>query len=118
MRATIEVRDLRTTVIIGVLDHERVTPQPIAIDLDLVREVAVERDDVRDTTNYAEVVDLALAVVRDGAFQLLETAAARVAHRILASDDQLQVVTAVVRKLAPPIPHEVHSVGVRATATR
>ena len=118
MKATIEVRDVRASVIIGVLEQERHHEQPIALDLDLIRNVDVARDDLADTTNYAAVVDVALEVLADGRFQLLETAAARVADTVLASDVHLESVTAVVRKLSPPIPHPVSSVGVRVTARR
>jgi dihydroneopterin aldolase len=116
--AIIEIRDVRFTAIIGVLDEERHRAQPLSLDLDVERDVDSSRDTLDGTTNYAALIDLALAVVTDGQFQLLETAAARAASALLDSDPQLERVTAVVRKLRPPVPHDVAHVGVRVTVSR
>jgi dihydroneopterin aldolase len=116
--ATIEIRDVRFTAIIGVLDEERDRTQPLSLDLDVEREVDASLDALDGTTNYAALIDRALAIVTEGHFQLLETAAARVATALLDSDPHLTRVTAVVRKLRPPVPHDVTHVGVRVTISR
>jgi dihydroneopterin aldolase/2-amino-4-hydroxy-6-hydroxymethyldihydropteridine diphosphokinase len=119
VNGTIQVRDLRLQVIVGVLPHERDNPQFISLDLDLVRDLddATRRDDVAATTNYAEVIAL-VARSADRGFQLLETLARHVAEDVLASDEALSDVTVVVRKLDPPVIEMVGSVGVRYTVTR
>ena len=38
MRDVIELRDLRIVAIVGALAHERVAPQPIALDIDIERD--------------------------------------------------------------------------------
>jgi len=75
-------------------------------------------DDLAETTNYAEILTLATRVARDGQFLLLETLAYRVAREVLAFDDEIDAVTVSVRKLRPPVPQDVATVGVRCTVTR
>lgn len=116
----IELRGLRVTTIIGVLDHERVTPQDVECDIDLDVDItaAATSDDVNETTNYAVVLDAVTATLVDGAFFLLETAATRIAQRILEDHDGVRGVTVAVRKVVPPVPQRVTSVGVRTTLSR
>lgn len=116
----IELRDLRCEVIVGLLDFERVTPQPIAMDIDMRRsfERAAQSDDVTHTTNYALVTALAVKIASEGEFLLLETLATRVAQAILDFDGEVDAATVAVRKLQPPVPEEIASVGVRTTITR
>lgn len=120
MSDLIELRELRVSAVVGVLSEERDRPQPLAFDIDIARpfEEAAMNDDLTETTNYAEVLRLTTTVARDGAFLLLETLAYRVAHEILGFDDAITSVTVAVRKLRPPVPEDVASVGVRCTVSR
>lgn len=120
MRDAIEVRGLRLRAVVGTLPEERLRAQPLALDLELVRpfEEAALNDDLAETTNYAEVIDRVESVVTGGAFLLLETLAHRVAREVLALDPGLEAVTVAVRKLRPPVPQDVESVGVRTTLAR
>ena len=120
MNGRIEIRELRCTALVGVLDEERERPQPIAFDIDLERpiDVAARSDDLNATTNYAAVTALAVRVAQDGHVQLLETLAHRVADEILHSDPDVHSVTVVVRKLRPPVQEDVATVGVRCTVAR
>jgi FolB domain-containing protein len=116
----IELRGLRFSCIVGVLDHERVNEQPISLDIDIKRSFkrAVKGDDVLETTNYADILRLAKDVAVIGKFQLLETLADRVAKAILAYDDAITSVRVSVQKLEPPVGEDVSSVGVRTRRRR
>ena len=116
----IELRDLRCEVIIGLLEHERENLQPIAIDMDIRRsfESAAHSDDVAHTTNYALLISLAERVAVEGKFLLLETLVTRIAQAILDFDAEIDAVTVAVRKLEPPVPETIATVGVRTTLTR
>lgn len=116
----IELRELRCSAVVGVLEEERVQAQPLAIDIDIVRPFtdAVANDDLHATTNYATVLTLATRIAVEGGFILLETLASRVAHEILALDRAITSVTVAVRKLRPPVVEDVATVGVRCTALR
>jgi FolB domain-containing protein len=116
----IELRELRCSAVVGVLAEERARAQPLVFDLDIVRpfESAAMNDDIADTTNYAEVLSLASRVATEGRFLLLETLAQRVAHEILALDPEITAVSVAVRKVRPPVPEDVGSVGVRCSVSR
>jgi dihydroneopterin aldolase len=73
-------------------------------------------DDLTDTVDYAEVVGRVSAVV-DGptSYLLLEALAAAMADEVLAADSRIESVTLSVRKLQPPLPADLSTVGVRIT---
>ena len=120
MSDVIELRELRCSAVVGVLSEERDRAQPLVMDIDIARpfEEAAMSDDIAETTNYASVLTLATRVASDGAFLLLETLAYRVAREILAFDAEVASVTVAVRKLRPPVPEDVATVGVRCTVRR
>ncbi len=119
MSDRIELRGLRLSVIVGALAHERVQPQPLEIDLDLERPLAeaARSDDLAATTNYAEALRAA-ARAADGAFTLLEALALAVAQAVLEVDPALSAVEVRVRKLRPPVPEDVATVGVSLRVER
>lgn len=114
MNDVIEVRELRVRAIVGVLAEERERAQPLSIDLDLSRplQAAATHDDLRATTNYAEVISLVERVAVEGRFLLLETLALGIADAVLDYDDDIDEVRVRVHKLRPPVPQDVASVGV------
>jgi 7,8-dihydroneopterin aldolase/epimerase/oxygenase len=116
----IELRELRVQAVVGVLSEERDRAQPLALDIDIERpfEEASINDDLAETTNYADVLQIATKVATEGAFLLLETLAYRVAREILAYDEWISSVTIAVRKLHPPVAEDVATVGVRCTVSR
>ena len=120
MSDRIELRELRCSCVVGVLAEERERPQPVVFDLDLECsfEAADQHDNLALTTDYGAVLALTTRVARDGKFQLLETLAQRVAHEILASAPNVSAVRVAVRKLRPPVPEDVATVGVRCTVRR
>ena len=69
-------------------------------------------DELDDTVDYATVIDAVVAVVRDESYQLLERLATRIAE-VCRADDRVTGVVVTVRKLEPPVPHDLDHVGVR-----
>lgn len=120
MNDVIELRELRCSAIVGVLNEERDRPQPLIFDIDLVRsfEEAAINDDLNETTNYADVLTIATRIATQGRYALLETLAYRVAYEVLDFDKEIESVTIAVRKVRPPVIEDVSSVGVRCTARR
>lgn len=120
MIGVIELRDLRCSAVVGVLDHERDVAQPLSFDLDLTRNIesAAINDDLSATTNYADVISRVVGVAHDGEFLLLETLAYRVALEVLGCDPEIEKVMVVARKLRPPVAEDVAMVGVRVTLER
>jgi 7,8-dihydroneopterin aldolase/epimerase/oxygenase len=116
----IELRGLRAVGRVGVLDHERASDQPLELDLDLAVDLAPagSSDDLADTVDYGAVCDRAIAAVAAGHVALLEALAERVARAVLAGDDRIGSVEVAVRKLRPPVPHDLATSGVRIVRGR
>jgi dihydroneopterin aldolase len=116
----IQLRDLRVDAICGVLPHERTTPQPLSIDVDIDADLAKAgvTDELADTIDYGALVAAAEHVALTLQPQLLEHLADRIAHAVLDVDDRADVVTVTVTKLEPPVPQRLATSGVRVTRRR
>ena len=81
----VSVRDLNVLAVIGVHDWEREVTQTLVFSVDMTADVrkAAEHDDIADALDYSAVARTISEVVRDGRFRLIETAAERVAERLL-----------------------------------
>jgi 7,8-dihydroneopterin aldolase/epimerase/oxygenase len=83
---TVSIRDLRVPAVIGVHDWEREIEQTLIVSVDMAADVvrAAASDDLADALDYSAVAETIAAVLREGKFRLIETAAERVAGRLLA----------------------------------
>jgi 7,8-dihydroneopterin aldolase/epimerase/oxygenase len=86
---TVSIRDLSVAAVIGVHGWERDIEQVLVFSVDMAPETAGIRkpaatDDLSDALDYSAVAATITAVVREGKFRLIETAAERVAERLLA----------------------------------
>ena len=116
----IELRGLRLSGIVGVLDHERTQPQPLDLDIDVAADLAPAgaSDDLADTVNYGELCAVAERVVTTTSFQLLEALAGAIANAMLQVDERIAAVTVSVRKLRPPVAQQLATSGVRIVRPR
>ena len=85
----VSIRDLSVPAVIGVHDWEREVEQTLIFSVDMVPETAdvgkaAATDDLADALDYSAVAETITTVVRAGKFRLIETAAERVAGRLLA----------------------------------
>ena len=101
---TVSIRDLRVSAVIGVYDWERETEQILVFGVDMAADVAAAAasDEISGALDYSAVAETVRSVVTRGKFQLIETAAERVAQRLLA-DYRLGWVRVEVAK---PLPAE------------
>lgn len=115
----IELRGLRVVATHGVLDEERVRAQPFELDLDLALDTAAAAtsDDLADTVDYGAVLDTAARIVAGPPRRLLESVAVAVADALLA-EPRVRAVTVTLRKLRPPVAHDLDSAGVRVHRAR
>jgi dihydroneopterin aldolase len=67
-------------------DWEREIEQTLVISVDMVADVqkAAASDNLANALDYSAVASTITAIVRDGKFHLIETAAERIAERLLA----------------------------------
>ena len=107
---TVSVRDLRVSAVIGVHDWEREIEQTLVFDVDMAADAAkaATRDDIAAALDYSAVAQTIRSVVTTGKFQLIETAAERVAER-LREEYRLGWVRVEVVK---PLPGEGYSAAV------
>ena len=86
MTDIVSIRGLSVAAVIGAYDWERDISQELVISVDMAADVsrAAASDDLADALNYAAAAETITAVVREGKFALIETAAARVAERLIA----------------------------------
>ena len=82
----VSVRDLSVRAVIGVHPWEREVEQTLYVSVDMATDVrkASANDDLADALDYSAVAETIAAALREGKFRLIETAAERVAGRLLA----------------------------------
>jgi len=82
----VSIRDLAVAAVIGVHPWEREIEQTLLVSVDMAADVgkAAASDDLANALDYSAVAETIAAVLRDGKFRLIETAAERVADRLLA----------------------------------
>jgi 7,8-dihydroneopterin aldolase/epimerase/oxygenase len=82
----VSIRELRVSAVIGVHDWEREIEQTLVFAVDMAADVAraAATDDINDALDYSAVAQTVRGVVTAGKFQLIETAAERVARQLLA----------------------------------
>jgi dihydroneopterin aldolase len=116
----IELRGLRVPARVGVLPIEREQDQPLEVDLDVVVDLAAAgaSDDLADTVHYGAVCDAVVRVVAAGHAALLERLAELVAQAVLGVDPRIVAVDLAVRKLRPPVPHDLATSAVHVVRTR
>lgn len=104
---------------IGVLREEQERPQPFEIDIviELDARRAGRTDDLEHSVDYGVAVELAVKVVERERALLLERVAARIADEVLGLA-RVDAVEVVVKKLRPPLPHDVVSTAVRVRRRR
>jgi dihydroneopterin aldolase len=83
---TVSIRELRVSAVIGVRDWEREIEQTLVLAVDMAADVAkaAASDRISDALDYSAVAQTVTDVVTQGEFQLIETAAERVARQLLA----------------------------------
>ena len=110
MTGTVSIRDLRVATVIGVYDWEREIEQTLTFSVAMAVEQAkaAARDDIRDALDYSAVAQTVKTVVIEGKFQLIETAAERVAQRLIADFGLSWVRVEVVK----PIPTEGYTAAI------
>ena len=109
------VRDLVLGASIGVYKHEKRSPQPVRINIDLAVDEAPVDDDVRNVVDYQKVIDGVTAIVEAGHINLVETLAERIAEMCLADR---RVASARVRVEKLNVAPEAAGVGVEIERTR
>ena len=107
-RDVIRIRDLRVDCIVGVYPHERTTPQPLTLDVEMELDTAPagESQRLRRTVDYAATASQLAFLLQSCRFDLLETAAHALTRYLLAPPalgEERARVQAVTLRLAKPL---------------
>lgn len=115
----IELRGLRILAFCGVLGEEHSRAQPFEVDVDLICDLSAagESDELGDTVDYGSVCDRLVALATERHHELMEHLAHRLAMSLL-EDGRVDEVDLVIRKLRPPVPHDLATAGVRVVRRR
>lgn len=110
MTDLVSIRGLTVNAVIGVYDWERETTQDLVVNVDLPTDArrASLSDDIADALDYSAIAATIRTVVTDGKFQLIETAAERIAEAVLVGYGLAWVRVEVVK----PLPKEGYSAAV------
>ncbi len=118
--SVLEVRGVRVLAIHGVLAEERERAQPFEFDLDVHFDMtaAGTSDDLADTLDYSVIVQIAVDVLNGAPCNLLERLATLMGQAVVASDPRIASVDVALRKMRPPVPHDLAFAGVRLSISR
>lgn len=113
MTDQIELRGLRVLAFCGILPEEVERRQPFEIDVDVEVDLraAGGSDDLSNTIDYGAVVDQIAQLAQDVRYGLLERFASEISDVVLGFE-AATATTVTVRKLRPPVPHDLASSGV------
>jgi dihydroneopterin aldolase len=111
------VRDLEVMAILGIHEHEKLTPQRIVVNIDLSVKEGDDPmvDDIKNVVSYEIVVKKVEAIIARGHVNLVETLAELFAEACLKDK---RVVAARVRIEKPDIIKNARSVGVEIERVR
>lgn len=89
----------------GVLERERMRPQPFEVDAELYLDLrpAGQADDLSRTVDYRNVFEICRETVEGPSCQLIETLAERIATRLLVEFEAARVSEVVVRVRKPTV---------------
>lgn len=106
MSYTITIRKLALFAFHGVLPEEKKLGQRYYLDIVfcIENERGLETDDIAHSVSYADVAERAAAIFTAQKFNMIETAAARVADGILAAFPTIDSVSVTVAKPSAPVP--------------
>ncbi len=114
---TIRIRNLRLSGIVGILPHERTTPQPIVINAEFTCSnlAAAETDEIRDAIDYAILCEDFGSIVETTQHHLLETLAKDVLDRVMADE---RVTSAKISVAKPDAIEDAETVEIELTCQR
>lgn len=106
--------------LIGVLEHEKVQPQRVIVDLSLsVMPIQATRTDrLEQTISYATAYERISQIIQTEHFGLVERLAGCIAEQLLLDHESLMAVTVTIRKPEAPLPGPFASAGITITRVR
>jgi len=104
----------------GLFDHERQNGQDFFIDVAMTVDLgaASKSDEIQDTVNYAEIINLVVKHITTDPVNLIEKLASRIADQILEDHVKVSLVTVIVHKPQAPVDAVLKDIAVQVTRKR
>ena len=104
----------------GLFDHERQNGQDFFIDVAMTVDLgaASKSDEIQDTVNYAEIINLVIKHITTDPVNLIEKLAGRIADQILEDHVKVSLVTVIVHKPQAPVDAVLKDIAVQVTRKR
>lgn len=77
------IKDICRDMLIGAYEHEKFSPQPVILNVELFVKTGCEEDRLENAYNYDEVIETVDSVIKNGHIQLQETLVDCVASGLL-----------------------------------
>jgi dihydroneopterin aldolase len=99
------IKNLEVFAYHGCNTEEKENGQPFFLDIVLFTDIssAAEADDLNNTINYSKAVKNITATMTEKSYDLIETAASKVADNLLAAFDNLLAVNVILKKPNAPV---------------
>ena len=112
----ITIKDIKLVGFHGLYDHEKRDGVNLGFDVELFFENQINNsdDNINETINYIEVIDIIKRVNSSGSFDLLETLCNKILNEIMKLFSHLKVVVRV-RKFELPVDAELSFVEIEMT---
>ena len=112
----ITIKDIKLVGFHGLYDHEKRDGVNLGFDVELFFENQINNsdDNINETINYIEVIDIIKRVNSSGSFDLLETLCNKILNEIMKLFSPLKVVVRV-RKFELPVDAELSFVEIEMT---
>ena len=119
MKSTIHVTGLEIYGYIGVSEAERQIGHRLKLDLSVEFQLDTNApDELAQTVDYGELVALTHRIITESKGLTLEFLGQTIIRQILSSFPNVNSATISLKKIAPPIPFIVESVGVTLSSSR
>ena len=120
MPGKVQIEALEVHAYHGWHAHEGEFGQHFTVDIELETDIgrAAESDELVHAIDYAAIVGAARRLFVEKRYKLVEAAAAALASGLLREFPSVEAARVRVRKLKPPIPERLSSVGVEVSLSR
>jgi len=87
---------------IGITEEERISPQPLAVDIELTCDINTQSDSLYDTIDYDHLCKKIVEIGRNSYLNLIETLAEKITRTAL-EDPRVRSILVRVKKCYPPL---------------
>ncbi|MFT5795067.1 MAG: FolB domain-containing protein [Ulvibacter sp.] len=98
----LEIKDLKINAIIGIHEQEKISKQPLIIDLTIYfdSKSAIETDNINDVVDYYDMSADLINFVSNSKFELIETLSSKILERVLSNKKIKKAILSIAKPKA------------------